>query len=336
MASDSIKTRILIISDTHGVKPYAKLPNDPDTEDELSAADVKRVPTGYRLPLPEADVVLHCGDLTKSSMPQEYANTFAMLRAIAAPLKLVIAGNHDMALDARFWRDEARGDDEWPSAARKIIEEARVDGVQYLTEGTHTFTLDNGARLRVYASQYTPEYGGWAFQYPGGHEFDIPDDVDVAMTHGPPEAVLDYAGMSGTNAGCEDLFESIYRARPRIHCFGHIHEAWGAYHAQWKADADDKQPASRKTTIDEDSSRMIKRLPGLRPNKVIDDEQAMARKREEVIALSKQRGVVVDLTQGDNRLVKGEQTLFVNAAIMDIKYQPIQLPWLINIDLPKI
>lgn len=331
----TIKTRILIISDTHGVEPRKKQPDDPDTDDELThAADMVRIPTGYRHPLPEADVALHCGDLTKRSQPAEFARTFAMLRAIRAPLKLVIAGNHDMALDSHFWRMVAGGDEEYEIAARKIIDEARVDGVRYLVEGTHTFNLPNGARLRIYASQFTPEYGGWGFQYKDGHDFNIPPDVDVAMTHGPPKAVLDYAGMTGTRAGCDDLFRSVYRARPQIHCFGHIHEAWGAYIARWK-EAEDGGIVRRETVIDEAGSRQIKRLPGLWPANTIEDENTVLSKKQNLVELSKQRGIMVDLTEGEDKLTRGEQTLFVNAAIMDIRYRPTQLPWIVDLELPQ-
>lgn len=233
-----IKTRILILSDTHGVKPKPKSkPEDPyETESEvMREKDLRKATTGYRDPLPEADVVLHCGDLTKRSTVPEYHNTFEMLRAIRAPLKLVIAGNHDLDLDKDYWgfssddlRHQQHVEKVW-----EVINAAKADGVHYLTEGVHEFNLHNGALLRVYASPYTPIYGGWAFQYLGRHEFSIPSGVDVAMTHGPPLGVLDKA-RSGDNAGCPSLFEAVYRSRPKIHCFGHIHEGWGSWLVRWK------------------------------------------------------------------------------------------------------
>ncbi|KAL2045200.1 hypothetical protein N7G274_002282 [Stereocaulon virgatum] len=36
---------------------------------------------------------------------------------------------------------------------------------------------------------------------------------------------MDYTA-SKQRAGCPDLFRAICHARPRLHCFGHIHEAW--------------------------------------------------------------------------------------------------------------
>lgn len=30
----------------------------------------------------------------------------------------------------------------------------------------------------------------------------------------------------------------------------------------------------------------------------------------------------------------GEETFFVNAAIMDVRYRPVNAPWLVDLDLP--
>ncbi|KAJ4316539.1 hypothetical protein N0V84_007818 [Fusarium piperis] len=323
-ASSTVKTRILIISDTHGSEPKPK-PDDgwPTTEDEFDQDDLKWVHTGWREPLPEADVVLHCGDLTLHSTVPEYQSTFDVLRSIRAPLKLVIAGNHDTALDERFWINEARGTREAMNQVRDIVEAARADGVRYLTEGVHEFTLDNGARLKVYASQWTPSCGGWAFQYNDGHNFEIPNGIDVAMTHGPPRGILDFAGMTGTRAGCLDLLRAVARARPKIHCFGHIHEAWGSLLATWG-----------HGWIDKEQSKVVG-LKGLRPNRVTQDEETFKATKKKLIEMSRQRAAHMDLTEGDNHLVQGEKTLFVNAAIMSIQYRPIQLPWIIDVDLAK-
>ncbi|KAM0543384.1 hypothetical protein ACHAPJ_012343 [Fusarium lateritium] len=321
--SKPIKTRILIISDTHGSKPQPKAHDGPTTEDELSQEDVMRVTTGWREPLPEADVVLHCGDLTKRTTVPEFQNTFSMLRSLRAPLKLAIAGNHDIALHDDYWIHQFGGSRVQLAEVKQIVKAAETDGVQYLTEGVHEFTLENGARLRLYASPWTPSYGGWAFQYDYSHDFNIPTGIDVAMTHGPPEGICDFAGMTGTHAGCPDLLAAVTRAKPKIHCFGHIHEAWGTHHVSWDGDV-----------IDENKSRKVG-LKGLRPNRVTQNEETAKTTRVKLIEMSKQRAAHLDLTQGDSRLVPGEQTLFVNAAIMDIRYRPIQLPWLVDVDLPR-
>lgn len=98
MASSTTRTRLLIISDTHG---HALL--DP-AHDGTEASHQY----GFRRPLPPADIALHCGDLTLRSTPKELETTLNLMREIDAPLKLVIPGNHDMSLDLKFWEEEVR------------------------------------------------------------------------------------------------------------------------------------------------------------------------------------------------------------------------------------
>ncbi|POR36930.1 Putative rhamnogalacturonate lyase C [Tolypocladium paradoxum] len=343
-SSTRIKTRILIISDTHGRQPHTKAPDDPDTDVEMATADILRIPTGYRSPLPEADVAIHCGDLTRRSSAPEFGATFSMLRALRAPLKLVIAGNHDAVLDPPYWDpDGDESDTETPQRVREIIARARQDGVRYLAEGSYDFALRNGALLRVYASPYTPSYGRWAFQYDGAHDFAIPFGVDVAMTHGPPYGILDNTaslaqlmlGLPAKHAGCASLFRAVHRARPRIHCFGHIHEAWGSYLATWKTDAEVSDCVPGHETVINAAGSRLETLEGLKPTSRADELGMTEDKARRLAQLSRQRGVHVDLTQGETRLEQGRQTLFVNAAIMDIRYRPTQLPWIVDIDLPK-
>lgn len=173
-----VQTRLLIISDTHG-------------------ADF-----GFEnRPHQRADVALHCGDLTDGSKLEEFRTTLKMLETINAPLKLVIAGNHDFTMD--FAAFEAKVAEAVPplesdlvareygllGQARQLFDDAKNAGIVFLGEGTHRFALENGAMLTIYASPYTPSLGAWGFQYhPNqGRHFDIQDETDIAMTHGPPK-----------------------------------------------------------------------------------------------------------------------------------------------------
>lgn len=142
-----IKTRFFIISDTHG-------------EDLAS-----------RLTEP-VDVVIHCGDLTEHSKLDEFGQAIRLLKSIDAPLKLVIAGNHDWTLDDTLYEEKlveskfkppkedqavrkAFGDF---GEARALFEAERSAGIVFLDEGTHDFQLANGSSLRVYASPFTPSH----------------------------------------------------------------------------------------------------------------------------------------------------------------------------------
>ncbi|ROT34714.1 hypothetical protein SODALDRAFT_262927, partial [Sodiomyces alkalinus F11] len=328
-----VKTRILILSDTHGLKPQDS-PGGPKGAKGTP-------PSGYRYPLPEADVAIHCGDLTSNSNIPELEDTFSMLRQLSAPLKLVIAGNHDLALDRNHWDSvveslEARGRiplpvveqyKRCPVEFQRIIDAARQDGVIYLPDdGVYDFELGNGARLRVFASPMTPSYGAWAFQYPRGtYKFDIPAaaGIDVVVSHGPPRGVLDRAS-NGQYAGCDELFAAVCASRPQIHCFGHIHEAWGAELVTWK-----KPPPS-------DDKYNSAAAPLARSNAYGSGPEGKKAAKAKVARFYRDKCVPVDITSaGRLSLRPGEQTLFVNAAIMNRYYRPANVPWLVDIDLPK-
>jgi hypothetical protein len=90
----------------------------------------------------------------------EYEKTLDMLEGIEADLKLVIAGNHDISLDADYYARKGQFVHRWngydvdmPRKAKEMWmgERARKAGVTYLEEGTYSFTLRNGATLRVRA-----------------------------------------------------------------------------------------------------------------------------------------------------------------------------------------
>lgn len=119
-------------------------------------------------PKGEFDLVIHCGDLTEESKLHEFSNTLDMLRAINSPLKLVIAENHDLTLDddtfqkhlssSKLSCDDSVVIKEYgkQGEALEMMNSAASDGIMFLEEGTHEFTLPCRARLKVYASPYTP------------------------------------------------------------------------------------------------------------------------------------------------------------------------------------
>ncbi|ESZ99174.1 hypothetical protein SBOR_0458 [Sclerotinia borealis F-4128] len=251
-----VPTRIMIISDTHNYQfgtPPIPLP--------LSLSNIP----------PNIDVLLHCGDLTERGALSEYRGALLMLQQIPAKLKLVIGGNHDRTLDLAWvkrnlgfpYTTEEEEEDlgEWREANNIMRGEmAREAGVTYLEEGVYDFNLQNGAALRVYASPYTPEYCrfGWAYErdedrFNGAEERDVgmkgvdgsvritsfaeDEDgrhIDIVMTHGPPMNILDKCdGYAQRHVGCSSLLRALGRARPRLFCCGHIHEAHGAGVARW-------------------------------------------------------------------------------------------------------
>ena len=318
-----VRTRFLILSDTHG------------TEFPLE-----------NRPIQHADVAIHCGDLTEESKMEEFRASIRLLKDIHAPLKLVIAGNHDFTLDIVAFRKKV-ADARPPldpalvrevygeyGGARQIFEDARAAGVIFLDEGSHQFLLENRAILNVYASPWTPSLGDWGFQYPPvqGRNFEIMKGVDLVITHGPPKGIMDYT-ESKQRAGCSDLFGAVARARPRLHCFGHIHEGWGAKMVTWRDQLTERP--SHFTDINNERSIVVEKLSGFRQSK-FDTEESKGQKSQKTEHCRRERCYAISHCTGDaNPLQFGAQTLFVNAAIQGTKEHPLQLPWLVEVELPK-
>ena len=318
MPLSTIPTKFLIISDTH---------NFSFTSDQNTAK-----PLPLHLPTPAADVLLHCGDLTETGKRAYYGQAIEMLGQIPAELKLVIAGNHEVDLDRSFCE---AGPDWWrqPGHPQISLREhdraveamtgaaAKQAGVIYLTEGTHSFTLSSGANFTIYVSPYTPEFQDWGFGYkhhedrfnthqqiaPGTASIatdPIPAGVDIVMTHGPPKGIRDWC--SGGNVGCKNLLRAIRRVKPIMHCFGHIHEGHGAEIIKWKKMKSTSRPQSWKNEA---------------VHRAFEDEDETTKNPYPEPFVWK--------------VAKGEKTLAVNACIMTGGYEPLNPPWLVELELPR-
>ncbi|WEW58353.1 hypothetical protein PRK78_003821 [Emydomyces testavorans] len=303
MNGELVKTRICMISDTHDCVPVQ--PED--------------MSTPYRRPLPSADVVLHAGDLTFIGLEREHRAMVDMLKEADAELKIVIAGNHDITLDEEYYNSCGFRKHTGREDLAKIRdlyrgEDAQNHGIVYMEEGLRKFKLKNGAQFTVYASPYQPEFCNMAFGYKRGHDRFNPSsddaefqaqnpvpsfpDVHIMLTHGPPKGILDIVPQ-GRHVGCQHLRRAVARARPLIHCFGHIHESHGAMRMNWEAE----------------SSEVI-----------LQDRNAELETRCAFVDVSR---------HGNNPLNFGVETLFVNAAIMTLRYHPLNAPWVVDIDLPR-
>lgn len=298
---DTVTTRFLIISDTHSV----------DFE------DVKKCDGTFLPPFPKADVILHCGDLTGIGGVQELKQFVEMMGKMDAELKLVIAGNHELTLDPNYWKTHMH-DEFTKEEHEKALEVmtgllAKAAGITYLEEGLNTFKLKNGARFTIYTSPYTPEFCDWGFPYQRYqdrfntfHQVNeaitsiavnpIPNHgtVDIVMTHGPPQYILDECANGFV--GCDNLLRAVSRCKPRLHCFGHIHEGHGARLITWNDD------------------------PTVIGRPAIKGRKSQGNSYPEAEACS---------------VEYGKQTLMVNAAIMDERYNPANAPWLVDLEMPR-
>ncbi|KIH92333.1 phosphoesterase [Sporothrix brasiliensis 5110] len=187
--------------------------------------------------LPDGDVLIHAGDLTQSGSFIELEETLAWLRRQTHAVKIVVAGSHGVLLD-----EANRGQREEDERQHRAL---HWGDIVYLENDETTVTCPNGRRLRVYGSPLSPRHGNWAFQYPRAHDVwaqrtpPIPG-TDVLITHSPPHAHLD------RQLGCVHLLRTIWRVRPRLHVFGHVHDGAGTEWVQFDA----LQSAYEKTVLE--------------------------------------------------------------------------------------
>jgi predicted phosphodiesterase len=185
--------KIVIISDTHGMHPWLKMP--------------------------EGDVLVHAGDWC-----QDYGSLDEMMRFAdwiaeqAYDAKVVIGGNHDFPAQD----NNARCHEHFRKLGVHYLQDSgvRIAGAMFWGApwqpefGNMAFGLPRGGAL----------WDKWRR---------IPQDVDVLITHGPPHGILDNAVppedlfSQDRLVGCEQLLRRVRQIKPKLHCFGHIHASRG-------------------------------------------------------------------------------------------------------------
>lgn len=166
-----------------------------------------------RCPVPDGDVLIHCGDHTYHGAKHETWEALHWLDELPHKHKLFIAGNHEL----RWQNKEDR--DLWFSVHPSL-----------------TYLHNSGVEIegiKFWGSPVQPEFHGWAFQMARGAELrdhwkKIPEGTDVLITHGPPKGFGD-TNLRDERFGDEDLLTRVLEVKPQIHCYGHAHNGYG----QW-------------------------------------------------------------------------------------------------------
>ncbi len=84
--------------------------------------------------------------------------------------------------------------------------------------------------LKIWGSPYSPTFGNWYFMKARDKMQklweNIPDDTDILVTHTPPKGCLDLSYNRNHQlefCGCSNLLKHVFRIKPKLHLFGHIH-----------------------------------------------------------------------------------------------------------------
>jgi len=162
--------------------------------------------------LPKGDILLIGGDLAGWGSIRELEECNTWLGTLKQyKHKVIVAGNHDQEI-----RD--------------------IDGHHLFTNATYLQDeLVTVEGLKIYGSPANEMnelrlYWDWAFcdpDYLKKVAKEIPEGLDVLLTHGPPYGILDWAMLSDSAVGSKDLLDAVRQKKPKYHVFGHIHESHG-------------------------------------------------------------------------------------------------------------
>lgn len=160
---------------------------------------------------PPADMLIIAGDLTSWGHISELAVFDDWIGTLQYRYKHIVyvAGNHDRGL----YRD--------------------INGRTFFKNGTYLqdshVTIDNQTIWGTPASDCGPYAANWVFcdkSYIERSYNNIPNNVDILISHGPPHGILDVA-LSGEHIGSKHLLGAIDRVKPRLVITGHCHESFG-------------------------------------------------------------------------------------------------------------
>jgi Icc-related predicted phosphoesterase len=178
---------------------------------------------GCKPALHGGDLLIVAGDLTARDTADQWAEYFLWQGDQDYRKIIFIGGNHDGRLQ-------------------------EVDMVFYSPEHKVDYLCDSGTEfegLKIWGSPWTKTFPGMnphcmAFTCETEEELAIkfsliPEDIDILITHSPPFGILDET-IKAESVGSTELLKVSVAIKPKIHVFGHIHEAYGKNEVIWYND----------------------------------------------------------------------------------------------------
>lgn len=179
---------------------------------------------GYYPKLEGGDLLIVAGDLTASDTHDQHCDFKKWLHKQKYRKKIVIAGNHDNQLVSLT-------PDPFIFSSYNIETGEQVSYSEYLRDSGTEFE-----GLKIWGSPWSlwfPGINPKCMAFVGNEEalYDayekIPPNTDILITHSPAYGILDRT-TADRSAGSNGLYGWLkYVGRPKLHVFGHIHEAYG-------------------------------------------------------------------------------------------------------------
>lgn len=176
---------------------------------------------GHYPEMPGGDLLIIAGDVTESNTFAAHLIFLIWLHNQKYRHYIFIAGNHDNIL-----------------LERSLLS---------LPLSNTTYLFDSGTEfegLKIWGSPWTQTFKDMnpycrAFTVDAEEELEqkfnlIPDDIDILITHSPPYGIMDevieygpFSHERKKSVGSKSLLVKCLEIRPKLHVYGHIHEAYG-------------------------------------------------------------------------------------------------------------
>jgi len=222
--------------------------------------------------MPRGDILLVAGDISIwRTNRQDIINFNTWLGTLPYNHKIVVAGNHDLALQDRIEQSKALLNNAiYLQDSGAIIEGLRIWGTPW--------RLGRGCCYRADAFGTNREHMRVTRE-------NIPSDCDILITHSAPYGVAD-PEKYGHAGDFETLTQVTQRIKPQLHVFGHHHDGRGAWrigetvfiNAATALEAGDPARQPIVVTLLLDESRCIRS----KPEKPIDASRYDVVKHEDV------------------------------------------------------
>ena len=146
------------------------------------------------LQVPEnVDIVICAGDVVEDNLVgDEYNDFMEWYASLPCKWRIFVPGNHELS----FVLGQADG----------IIQRMKEKGITVLEDAIEDCDAVIIASISGNSSV---------------SDEDIPEDIDIVVTHNPPFGILD------ENKGSVNILDFILKAKPKYHLFGHIHSTAG-------------------------------------------------------------------------------------------------------------
>jgi Icc-related predicted phosphoesterase len=167
---------------------------------------------GKILTYPSADIFIFAGDFLEFGDEEILENFYSWLSYLPYKYKIIVGGNHDWFLEQSPKRSK-----EFFNAGCIYLEDRSIviNGIKFYGSpwipriiGSGVFNKDRGLDIRE----------KWSY---------IPNDIDILITHAPPYSIFDKPYKSDKSMGCVDLMDIVFKIKPKLHIFGHVHSRGG-------------------------------------------------------------------------------------------------------------